>query len=88
MSDSLAGVDRVSYQDKAEPISYRQLLARTDIPDDFRTLTLTFVADGKTLRTLTFPYGASFNVSFYPQAPRQGRLLRSLGHPHPGSPDL
>ena len=69
VSDSLAGVDRVSYQDKAEPISYRQLLARTDIPDDFRTLTLTFVADGKTLRTLTFPYGASFNVSFYPQAP-------------------
>ena len=69
VSDSLAGVDRVSYQDKAEPISYRQLLARTDIPDDFRTLTLTFVADGKTLRTLTFPYGASFNVSFYPQVP-------------------
>lgn len=71
VSDTLAGIDRVSYQGKAEPVTYDQLLARTDIPEDFRTLTLRFVADGDVLKKLTFDYGASFGDDVFPAAPEK-----------------
>ncbi len=71
VSDTLAGVDRVSYQGKAEPVTYDQLLARTDIPEDFRTLTLRFVAEGNVLKKLTFDYGASFGDDVFPAAPEK-----------------
>lgn len=71
VSDLLAGIDRVSYQGKAEPLTYDQLLERTDIPEEFRTLTLQFVADGAVVKKLTFDYGASFDSDVFPTAPEK-----------------
>lgn len=69
ISDSLQGIDRVSYGAKAEPIGYEELIKRRYIPDEFYGFTLKFMADGVVLSTLTFPYGDSIDVSEFPAIP-------------------
>lgn len=71
VSDTLAGVDRVSYSGKAEQMDYAGLLELDNIPEDFRHLTLRFVADDTELLKQTFDYGASFTDEIYPQAPEK-----------------
>ena len=69
VSDSLSGIDRVSYAGKAEPITYEDLVKRRSIPDGFYSLTLDFVADGKVIHSVEFEYGASFDSSVFPEIP-------------------
>ena len=49
VSDELAGVDRVSLEGAAEPVSYDTLLAMEDLPSDFRSMKVSFIVDGKTV---------------------------------------
>ena len=53
----LAGVDGISYQGAAEPVSYEQLVELEGLPADFTEFALTFVADGKTVEVIPFRYG-------------------------------
>ena len=69
VSDTLAGVDRVSLSGKAEQISYAALKELENIPEDFLHLTLRFVADNTVLTEQEFNYGDSFSEEIYPQAP-------------------
>ena len=69
ISDSLAGIDRISSHGKAEPISYEELLKRRSIPDEFCYFKLTFYADGNVISSIEFDYGASFGVESYPEIP-------------------
>ena len=69
VSDTLAGVDRVSYSGKAEQISYDELCATQNIPENFLHLTLRFVAEDTILRELEFAYDASFMEDVYPEIP-------------------
>lgn len=71
ISDTLAGIDRVSYGGKAEPIGYEELIKRRSIPDGFYGFTLKFVADGVVLHSLTFQYGDSIADSEYPDIPKK-----------------
>lgn len=71
VSDSLAGIDRVSYHGKAEPISYEELLKRRSIPDGFYSFSLDFIADGELLYSAEFEYGASFDFSVFPDIPQK-----------------
>ena len=69
VSNLLAGIDRVSYAGKAEPISYEDLIKRKSIPTGFYCFTLEFVADGKLLYRVEFKYGESFDASIFPEIP-------------------
>ena len=69
VSDTLAGVDRISYSGKAEQISYADLCALKNIPENFLHLTLRFVAEDTVLREQEFAYGASFTDEVYPSLP-------------------
>ena len=71
VSDTLAGVDRISYADKAEQITYDALCQREDTPQQFRSLILRFLSDGKTVKSQTFTYGASFSSDIYPDLPER-----------------
>ena len=71
VSETLAGVDRVSYAGKAEEISYEELSAPENVPKNFFRLTLRFLADGKVLKEQDFDYGASFSQEIYPAAPEK-----------------
>ncbi|MGN1030077.1 MAG: hypothetical protein ACI4PQ_00575, partial [Butyricicoccaceae bacterium] len=41
------------------------------VPDAFLQLTLTFVADGKTIKAVPFEYGATFDETVYPEIPQK-----------------
>lgn len=41
------------------------------VPDAFLQLALTFVADGETVKTVPFAYGASFDGTVYPEIPEK-----------------
>ena len=69
VSDTLAGVDRVSYAGRAEQIGYHELCAIENIPEDFLHLTLRFAAEDTVLREQEFDYGASFTEASYPEIP-------------------
>lgn len=71
VSDALAGLNRVSLEGKAEPVSYRKLQKMKKLPAEFQTFTLTFM-DGETvLKTLQFDYGESFGDSVFPDIPEK-----------------
>lgn len=116
VSDTLAGINGMSYSGKAEPISYKELLnefpwnltqileeqdkseeetepadgsaepseeetepeaakaavlAAYSLPQEFESFTLSFVADGEELKSLTFDYGDLFDASVYPEIPQK-----------------
>ena len=77
VSGALAGIDRVSYREKAEPVSYEELLEEGGVPQEFRRFTLAFVADGSTIRTVRFAYGDSLGDDAFPEIPeREGQFAR------------
>ena len=69
VSDTLAGVDRISYDGKAEQVTYAALCAEKNAPKAFKSLSLSCVANGKTLKKQNFTYGDSFTQEIYPEAP-------------------
>ena len=71
VSDDLQGIDLVSYQGKAEPVSYEELVKERSLPSELYDFTLTFLADGKVIKTHSFEYGASFGREIFPDIPEK-----------------
>ncbi len=71
VSNTLAGIDRVSYLGKAEPISYEDLIKRRSIPDGFYSFTVKFMVDGKLLYSTEISYGASIDPTRFPEIPEK-----------------
>lgn len=69
VESGLSGLGRNSYKGVAEPVPYRKLMLRRDIPDPFRSMKLTFIADNSIIKTVTFDYGASFGRDVFPEVP-------------------
>lgn len=73
VSDDLAGIDRVSYSLKAEPINYSRLKNIEDIPYEFNALTVTYILEDEDLEggkekiaVVNKNYGDSLEESEYP----------------------
>ena len=71
VSDVLRGIDRRSLSGQAEPMDYAAFCALDGVPEDFLSFTLRFVCDGRTLKTLRFDYGDSFDFSVFPSLTEQ-----------------
>ena len=77
VSHRLAGLGRVSYGGKAEPVSYETLSAMPELPDPFRSFTLTFTVEGAVLKTMSFNFGDSFGKEVCPAIPeKEGHYAR------------
>ncbi|MDD6488954.1 MAG: GLUG motif-containing protein [Clostridia bacterium] len=66
VSDDLCGINGLSYSGKAEPVSYKDLIQLSGVPDEFKSFTVKFTSDGETLKTVKFNYGDSLDDSIYP----------------------
>lgn len=69
VSDELAGIDRISYSGKAEPVSYEGLLATEGLPDRFRMMSVIFYADDEEVKRVECPYGGDVLQDMYPDIP-------------------
>lgn len=57
VSDTLGGINGISYKGVAESISYNDLLKDKEIPESFRKINIVFQVEGKPLKTVTVSYG-------------------------------
>ena len=77
VSDTLAGVDRVSFAGKAEQVDYDAVHKDENIPDNFKSFSLKFVSEGKVIKEIKFSYGDSFGSDEYPEIPeKEGCYVR------------
>ncbi|MDE6845082.1 MAG: hypothetical protein K2J99_04870 [Lachnospiraceae bacterium] len=73
VSEEIAGIDRISYSGKAEPISYKDMLTIEGIPNRFRMMSISFYADDEEVKRVECPYGGSVPIELYPEIPsKQG----------------
>lgn len=66
---SVGGIDGISYSGKAYPVDYSYMLRLDNVPDEFKTLTLTFIAEDETVGELTCGYGDTIPESRLPLIP-------------------
>lgn len=66
---SVGGIDGISYSGKAYPVNYNYMLKLDNVPDEFSSLTLTFIADDETIGELTCGYGETVPESRLPEIP-------------------
>lgn len=69
VSDELSGLNGASYKGAAEPIPYQQLTSIPNIPEEFRTFTLKFIADDNVVDKIEFSYGDTIDESELPAIP-------------------
>ena len=69
VSDELTGLGQTSYAGRAAPVSYEELMQDARIPDEFRSFSLTFSADGEEIESIEFQYGDSFEDTDFPDIP-------------------
>ena len=66
---TLAGVDSISYETAAHPLSYEVFSALEGIPAEVTQFNLTFMADGRIVATIPFRYGDS--LTQFPDIPKK-----------------
>ncbi len=74
VSDTLGGIDGVSYADQAEPMAYEDFAVLTreeGWPEAFASVTVTFVADDRTVACLPVEYGQAFDPATAPAVPEK-----------------
>ena len=74
VSETLGGIDGISYAGQAEPVAFADFAAlagQEGLPETFSRITLTFVADGQTVATLPVEYGAAFDPAEAPAVPEK-----------------
>lgn len=64
-----AGIDGVSYFEAAAPVPYSEFMTLPKLPDIYRDICLTFMADDQIISTVTLSYGESFDVNKLPKVP-------------------
>lgn len=69
VSDTMAGLGRISYAGKAEPISFEALSQVSGIPDRMTQFTLRFLVEDEEIKSYEFSYGDSFGPEVFPEIP-------------------
>lgn len=71
VANSVGGVDGRGYEGGAQPLSYEEFSALQNLPKEFAQLTVTFVADGQELASVTCLYGADLTAEQLPEIPEK-----------------
>lgn len=67
----LGGIDGISYETEAKPLSEEEFFALENLPDMFKKQTLKFVFDGGSAKTITLDFGERIKVSDIPSVPKK-----------------
>lgn len=77
-SDELAGIDRISYSRKAEPIEYEKLLLVEGIPSEFSKINIDFLLDDEdneedrtVIYSMSVDYNDIISVEDFPEIPKK-----------------
>ena len=76
VSSDLAGVDRISMEGAAEPVTYNTLLATEGIPSDFRMMKVSVIVDDKTVAVEDRMIGEEVSPD---EIPMENTVIRKAG---------
>lgn len=68
VSDTLAGIDRISYSQMAEPLTYGEFVKTENLPTEFQQMKITFLVAEEEIGTKTIDYGRGLDESQYPES--------------------
>ena len=71
VGSEIGGIDGVSYSKKAEPLSYEEFIKDENMPGEFQSFNLTFVAENITVKSVSFDYGTSLDFNAVPPVPEK-----------------
>ena len=71
VSADYGGIDGVSYDGLAQPLSEKEFFSLEDLPELFRKVTITFLFDGGTERRITVPSGGALKDNQIPVIPEK-----------------
>lgn len=71
ISDTLSGIDGISYMDRAEPIDYEKLILEVDLPQIFKEFKFTFMAEDEVISTRSYNYGDPISKVVVPEIPKK-----------------
>ncbi len=69
--ESIGAVDGISYQGRANAVSYEELMESENLPEAFAKLKLSFKADGELVKELEFTYGGDIDTDSIPPVPEK-----------------
>ncbi len=71
ISETLAGLDGISYTAQAEPIKYSDLLVLEGVPEEFKKFRLVFQTEDAIIYETNFSYGSDLSNIELPEIPEQ-----------------
>ena len=71
VNNGVGGIDGIGYEGKAWPVSYADLMADDAVPQAFKEIYVSFVADGVEVARESVEFGGS--VDHLPEMPQQGQ---------------
>lgn len=66
-----AGIDSISYEGKAAPVTYDQMGQVSGLPESFLEFTVKFKADGSIIKTVPFTFGEDLSDIEFPEVPEK-----------------
>lgn len=74
VDEGIAAINNLTYERAAQPIRYQDMTAAEGTPREFRSFTVQFIADGRTVKRMTCRYGQSIREEDIPAVPEQNGL--------------
>lgn len=71
VSDTLGGIDGISYGSKAEPLSDEEFMELENLPIRFKELTVIFTADGAEVAEVKGMFGEPLDEKYIPEVPEK-----------------
>lgn len=71
VEDGLGAVDGITFREEAAGISYEELLQLENLPEEFLSLTVTFLADGQVVKRVECNYGSALSAEDMPDIPEK-----------------
>ena len=73
LENGIGAVDGVTYMDQAAAVTYEELLAAEGLPEEFKVMHVTFLADGQPVKVLKCSYGEAVSQTQDPGGSGEGR---------------
>lgn len=71
VKDDIGGIDGISYEKMAKPLSEEEFFALDNLPDMFKYQTLRFVFEGGSSKNITIEYGNRIEIADIPSVPKK-----------------
>lgn len=71
VNENLGAIDNISYEKKAQPLSYDKFVLLTGLPDELKHFTISFWVGKKNIKQIKVDYGSNLDKKYIPAVPNK-----------------